>query len=158
MTYIKIYFHEIVSQPFKKDCRRFFLFLDNELMVSSKVVLPNFPQFSPNTGKHRPEIIRIWTLFTQWFWDFSMFLWLGFSVFSKNCTLKLFPIHYRVEKLRFLKSPWIKIYRKVFQAWYVIERGWSYLRLNYQSSRKKNVHIYITILWQSARNAVSKLK
>ena len=46
MTYIKIYFHEIVSQPFKKGCRRFFLFLDNELMVSSKVVLPNFPQFT----------------------------------------------------------------------------------------------------------------
>ena len=83
---------------------------------------------------------------------FKFFFQMEKTFFHILCTSKFFPIHWRVGKLRFLKSPWIHILlnskESLTSTACLCERGEHNLWWSCQFSRKINVHIYITILYQ----------
>ena len=80
---------------------------------------------------------------------------LGFLNMNLGCTFKYFPIYWRVRKLIFLRLPWFHVQldceHSLSGIVFIKQRGGSNLPSNIQFKRKRNVHIYITIINLKAR-------
>ena len=92
---------------------------------------------------------------------------LGILNISLGCTFKCFPNFFQI----FLKSSEIRIFEVPLISYFVRLCGQSFrdivfvteivkpsLLINYQFSRKRNVHIYITILCQVSLSAANTVK